>query len=75
MVVNKGFQAFSGNFVRLDKKPLKDICASVRFGITPNTLVNFKVHKIDGLIGVFPEDDGSTNKKFMLYGTKVSYNF
>lgn len=61
--------------VSADANELKDICASVRFDITPNTLVKFEAHKMNGLFGVFPEEDGSTNKNWMLYGAKVSYNF
>jgi hypothetical protein len=61
--------------VNADANELKDICGSVRFDITPNTLVKFEIHKMNGLFGVFTEDDGSTNKNWMLYGAKVSYNF
>jgi len=54
---------------------LKDICVSTRFDVTDNMIVKLETHFMDGLYGVAPGDDGSTDDKWMLYAAKVSYTF
>jgi len=54
---------------------LEDICLSLRFDINESWIAKCEVHKMDGLFGVFPEDDGTTDEDWMLYAAKLSYSF
>lgn len=54
---------------------LEDICLSLRFDLNEAWLAKFEIHKMDGLFGVFPEEDGTTDEDWMLYAVKLSYSF
>lgn len=54
---------------------LKQICLTARFDISPNMTCKLETHFMDGLYGVYPGDDGTTDDSWMLYAAKVSYNF
>lgn len=58
-----------------DANELKDICLSTKFDITDNMIFKLEAHSMDGLYGVQPGDDGSTDDKWMLYAAKVAYTF
>ena len=54
---------------------LEDICLSLRFDINESWIVKGEAHVMDGLFGVFPEDDGTLDDSWMLYAVKLSYSF
>jgi hypothetical protein len=54
---------------------LDDICLSLRFDVNESWIVKGEVHVMDGLFGVFPEDDGTLDEDWMLYAVKLSYSF
>jgi predicted porin len=58
-----------------DDGKLDDICLSLRFDINESWITKLEVHKMEGLYGVFPEEDGTIDKDWMLYAVKLSYNF
>lgn len=54
---------------------LKDICVTARFDISPHMTFKLETHVMDGLNGVYEDDNGNTDDSWMLYAAKVSYNF
>ena len=65
----------SNKDVSSDANELEDICLSLRFDINESWIAKTEIHKMTGLYGVFPEDDGSLDKDWMLYAAKLSYYF
>jgi hypothetical protein len=65
----------SDKSVNSDTNELKDICLSLRFDINESWIAKAEAHKMTGLYGVFPEDDGTLDKDWMLYAAKLSYYF
>ncbi len=53
-----------------------DIALCFRFDINDNWLIKFECHFFDGLFGVdVPEDVTNPSENWMMYATKISYNF
>ncbi|MFC1569415.1 hypothetical protein ACFL4L_04210 [bacterium] len=54
----------------------KDICAAIRFDITPNLLIKFEGHKIDGVgLALSAENPSGRTQHWNLFAIKSSINF
>ncbi len=54
---------------------LEDITIAVRYDINPSWCIKLEGHKMDGLFGVSPNEDGTIDEDWYLYLTKISYLF
>ncbi len=57
------------------KNELTDICLSARFDINDNWTLKIEGHKMDGLNGVEPEEDGTFDEDWFLYAAKMTFSF
>ena len=57
------------------KNELADICLSARFDINDSWMLKIEGHKMDGLFGVEPEEDGTLDNDWYLYAAKITFSF
>lgn len=57
------------------KNEIIDTALAARFDINNNWIAKLEVHKMEGLFGVEPEDDGTIDKNFLFFAAKLTYFF